>query len=49
MCKYVVKSEEGHELAYCMDMITADEVIRRMNIYFSFNTPGRRRTYTYNQ
>jgi len=49
MCKYVVKSEEGYELPYCMDAITAEEVIRRMEIYLGFFTPGRRKTYTYNQ
>jgi len=49
MCKYVVHSEDGEELPYCMDIITADEVIRRMETYLGFFTPGRRRTHTYNK
>jgi len=49
MCKNVVKTEDGTELAYCMDMITADEVIRRMEIYLGFFTPGRKQAYTYNR
>lgn len=49
MCKYVVKKPNGDELPYCMDMITAEEVIRRMEIYLGFFTPGRPRTHTYNK
>lgn len=49
MCKYVVKKSNGEELPYCMDMITAEEVIRRMEIYLGFFTPGRPATHTYNK
>jgi ADP-heptose:LPS heptosyltransferase len=49
MCEYVVNSEEGIELPFCMDMISADEVIRRIEMYYKFYEPGRKRTHTYNQ
>lgn len=49
MCKHVVVSDENVELPYCMDMITAEEVIRRIDMYDSFYRPGRKKTSSYNQ
>jgi len=49
MCNYVVDSEEGVELPYCMDMITSDEVIRRIEMYYSFYEPNRPKTHTHNR
>jgi hypothetical protein len=49
MCEYVVNSVEGVELPFCMDMITADEVIRRIEMYYRFYEPGRPKTHTHNK
>jgi len=49
MCRHVVTSDEGVELPYCMDMITAEEVARRIDMYNSFYQAGRKRTSSYNQ
>ena len=48
MCRHVVNSEEGVELPFCMDMITADEVIRRIEMYHAFYTPGRKKIFSHN-
>jgi len=49
MCRHVVTLNNNEEIPYCMDMITADEVIRRVDMYYSFYEAGRKKTHSYNQ
>ncbi len=49
MCRHVVTADNGIELPYCMDMITPEEVIRRIDMYYSFYEAGRKKTISYNQ
>ncbi len=48
LCEYVVNTQEGVELPFCMDMITAEEIIRRIEMYYKFYEPSRPKTHTYN-
>jgi hypothetical protein len=49
MCRHVVKLDGGDEIPYCMDMISAEEVIRRIDMYYSFYQAGRKKTHSYNK
>ena len=49
MCRHVVTLDNGVELPYCMDMITSEEVIRRIGMYYSFYEAGRKKTHSYNE
>jgi len=49
MCQHVVTAEDGEDLPFCMDMITADEVIRRIEMYYRFFSADRPKTKTYNE
>jgi len=49
LCQHVVKTKDGDEIPYCMDMISSDEVIRRIELYYSFYSPDRQPTHTYNK
>jgi len=48
LCKNVVLDEYGEETPYCMDMISVEDVIKRIEMYFSFYAPNNKNVYTYN-
>ena len=49
LCHHVVTTPEGEEMPFCMDMITSEEVIRRIEMFYKFYSPGRPKTHSYNE
>lgn len=47
MCENVTIDDNGEEVPYCMHMISAEDVIRRIEMYFSFYQDNREK-HTYN-
>lgn len=47
LCHFVTFDDYGEEVPYCMHMISAEEVIRRIEMYYKFYVDDRKR-YTYN-
>ena len=48
LCRNVTVDDFGEEVPYCMNMITPDDVIRRIDMYNQFYGDDRKK-YTYNQ
>ena len=47
LCHFVTFDDNGEEVPYCMHMISPEEVIRRIEMYYKFYQDDRKR-YTYN-
>jgi len=47
MCYHVTIDDYGEEVPYCMHMISAQDVIRRIEMYYEFYKDGRKK-YSYN-
>lgn len=48
LCHFVTFDDNGEEVPYCMHMISPEEVIRRIEMYYKFYQDDRKR-YTYNE
>jgi hypothetical protein len=48
MCHNVTLDDYGDEVPFCMNMISVDDVIRRIDMYCEFYEDNRKK-YTYNK